>query len=247
MKTNTRQTKRRMDSSFSMKCYFKEINRYPLLSREEEIELAQRVQTGDLEARERLINSNLRLVAKIANDYAMYGLDVEDLICEGNIGLLDAVEKFDPTYGVRFSTYSSWWIKRRIKGALGNQSRTIRLPLHVLQKLRDIERAEVRAITEPDAKDELGIPASKIAALRRVSQPMASLDDRSSDDGVDYQNVGAVIPDESVILPSDAAVDKERVEDLRRVLSVLNPREREVIVSRFGIVDGEPQTLEEIG
>src|SRR5210317_1920554 len=102
MKVMPRQPKQRMDQSFSMKCYFKEINRYPLLSREEEIELAHRIQSGDAEAREHLINANLRLVAKIANEYARYGLDVEDLICEGNIGLIDAVEKFDREYGVRF-------------------------------------------------------------------------------------------------------------------------------------------------
>lgn len=247
MKAKPRQSKQRMDLSFSMKCYFKEISLYPLLSREEEIELAERIHAGDAEARERLINSNLRLAAKIANDYAGYGLDVEDLICEGNIGLLDAVEKFDPEYGVRFSTYSSWWIKRRIKGALGNQSRTIRIPLHVLQKLRDVDRAEIESITDPRAREALGISAEKIAELRQASQPVASLDNHSSADGTGFQHIGAAIQDESVAIPSEAVEQKERVEDLGRLLSILSAREREVIISRFGIDGGDPQTLEEIG
>lgn len=230
-----------------MKCYFREISQFPLLSRDEEIELAERIQRGDLEAREKLINANLRLVAKIANDYSIYGLDVEDLICEGNIGLIDAAERFDPAYGVRFSTYSSWWIKRRIKSALGNQSRTIRLPLHVLQKLRDIERAEMESITDESVSPTAGLAVAKVAELRRVSQPVASIDSHMSDDGVDSQDLGAVIADESVSIPSDAAVTGETYRNLIRLLPILRPREREVIIARFGLGGGDPATLEELG
>lgn len=247
MKAATRESKQRIDHSFSMKCYFREISQFPLLDRDDEIDLAERIQGGDLEAREQLINANLRLVAKIANDYSMYGLDVEDLICEGNIGLIDAAERFDPSYGVRFSTYSSWWIKRRIKGALGNQSRTIRLPLHVLQKLRDIERAELEAITNKDASPDAGVPAAKIAALRRASQPVASLDDHRSEDGVDNLHLGAVIQDEGVPNPSDAAVESETHRNLIRLLPILRAREQEVIIARFGLGGCEPETLEQIG
>lgn len=242
-------------SSLSMKYYFDDINRFDLLSREEEIELGTRIQNDrDPEALEQMINANLKLVVKIANDYARYGLSVEDLVSEGNIGLMKAAERFDPTVGVRFSTYSAWWIRQRIKAALGNQSRTIRLPLHVLQKLRDVDKAE-RALGDELGRDpsdhEIAerqeLPRKKLAELRRVTQPVASLDDHSSDDGVDHLNLGAITGDESVIDPAAAAAENDLHAALGRVMSDLNSREREVIAARFGLGGRETQTLEQLG
>jgi RNA polymerase primary sigma factor len=167
MKTTTSNTKSSQNSNttLSMKCYFKEINHFPLLSREEEIELGTRIQKNrDPEALEKMINSNLKLVVKIANDYSKFGLDVEDLVSEGNIGLMKAAEKFDPKFGVKFSTYASWWIKQMVKRALGNQSRTIRLPLHVLQKLRDLDQAE-RELGDELGRDPLETEISERVGL----------------------------------------------------------------------------------
>jgi RNA polymerase primary sigma factor len=241
-------------SSFSMKCYFKEISRFPLLSRAEELELGKRIQNGDFEARERMINANLRLVAKVANDYANYGLPIEDLIGEGNIGLMKAAERFDPEFGVKFSTYAVWWIKQMIKRALGNQSRTIRLPLHVLEKLRSLDRAErdqEGELLSGPGGDEAeicdGITRKKARELRQLSQPVVSFDDRSAVDGVDSENLEANIPDDSMPIPLDALIANEMSENLLRAMSVLNSRELDVVVSRFGLSGGAPQTLEEVG
>ncbi|MGI9244074.1 MAG: sigma-70 family RNA polymerase sigma factor [Verrucomicrobiales bacterium] len=238
-----------------MKCYFNDINHFALLSREEEVELGTRIQeSGDREAIDQLVRANLKLVVKIANDYSKFGLDVEDLVSEGNIGLMKAAEKFDPKFGVKFSTYSSWWIKQMIKRALGNQSRTIRLPLHVLQKLRELDRDERelgyelgRDPSDGELARQNGLPRKKIDELRRVSQPVASIDEHSSADGEDHQHLGAMICDESAPDPSEVAVNHDLNENLAEVLSCLNAREREVLVSRFGIGGGDRQTLEQVG
>lgn len=241
-----------VETSFSMKCYFKEINQYALLSREEELELGTRIQKDrDPEALEKLINANLRLVVKIANDYSRFGLAVEDLISEGNIGLMKAAEKFDPTFGVKFSTYGSWWIKQSIKRALGNQSRTIRLPLHVLQQLRDLDQAEQELVADPLAADKPGrvegFTPKKIAQLRRVSQPVISLDEHGSSDGAECLDISSMIPDTAAENPAEVAGDADMFRNLTEVLSVLNPRERKIIACRFGLNQRNQQTLEELG
>ena len=257
MKTTTLNTKsgQNGNTTFSMKCYFKEINHFPLLSREEEVELGNRIQkNGDPKALEKMINSNLKLVVKIANDYSMFGLDVEDLVSEGNIGLMKAAEKFDPKFGVKFCTYASWWIKQMIKRALGNQSRTIRLPLHVLQKLRDLDQAE-RELGDELGRDPLvseisdreGIAPKKIALLRQASQPVVSMDEHSSADGSEHQNVGAVIPDETSPDPVQVAVENDMNHNLAEAISTLDPREQEVVATRFGLGNIDTQTLEEVG
>ena len=242
-------------SSIAMKCYFKDINRFELLSREDEIELGTRIQkNGDPEALEQMVKANLKLVVKIANDYAKYGLSVEDLVSEGNIGLMKAAERFDPTVGVRFSTYAAWWIRQMIKAALGNQSRTIRLPLHVLQKLRDLDKTE-RALSEELGRDpssqELaerqGMPRKKVSELRRASQPVASLDEHCSEDGVDHLHLGAITGDESVPDPAAATAESDLHATIGKLMADLNAREREVIASRFGLGGRETQTLEQLG
>ena len=242
-------------TSHSMECYFEEMNRFRLLSREEEVELGTKIQKdGDPEAIERMVNANLRLVVTIANEYSKFGLPVEDLVAEGNLGLMKAAERFDPNYGVKFSTYASWWIKQAIKRALGNQSRTIRLPLHVIQKLRDLDRAErdlgIELGHEPSL-DELsqceGFTRQKIEHLRQVSQPVVSIDDHTSPDGVEHPQLATYIPDESAPDPTDETIRHETEANLTEMLSLLNPRERDIVSSRFGLDDREPLTLEEIG
>lgn len=235
-----------------MKCYFKEINQYALLSREEELELGTRIQKDrDPEALETLINANLRLVVKIANQYSCYGLPVEDLISEGNIGLMKAAERFDPTYGVKFSTYAAWWIKQGVKRALGNQSRTIRLPLHVQQQLRDLDRAEQELTVDPLAADRPvsveGFTPEKIALLRRVSQPVTSLDEHGSSDGTDKLDLSSIVPDTAAENPAEVAGDSDMVSNLADILSVLDPREREIVAARYGLNQRSRQTLEELG
>jgi RNA polymerase primary sigma factor len=254
--TTTPTTAQNSTTTHSMQCYFEEMSRFQLLSREEEIELGTRIQeNGDPEAREKMIQANLRLVVKIANDYSMFGLPVEDLVSEGNIGLMKAVDRFDPSYGVKFSTYASWWIKQGIKAALGNQSRTIRLPLHLIQKLRELDKAELELSLElgrdPNSDElsqrEEGLTGKRVAYLRRVSQPVASLDDHTSEDGADHYHMATLIPDDSAPDPRAAAITNERHATLSEMFSILNEREQEVIASRFGLGDREAMTLEQVG
>jgi RNA polymerase primary sigma factor len=254
--TTTPTTAQNSTTTHSMQCYFEEMSRFQLLSREEEIELGTRIQeNGDPEAREKMIQANLRLVVKIANDYSMFGLPVEDLVSEGNIGLMKAVDRFDPNYGVKFSTYASWWIKQGIKAALGNQSRTIRLPLHLIQKLRELDKAELELSLElgrdPNSDElsqrEEGLTGKRVAYLRRVSQPVASLDDHTSEDGADHYHMATLIPDDSAPDPRAVAITNERHATLTEMFSILNEREQEDIASRFGLGDREAMTLEQVG
>jgi len=239
------------DSS-SLKLYLKEISRTPLLTVEDEIQLADRIKKGDPEARAHMIRANLRLVVKIAQDYSNYGLPVMDLISEGNIGLMKAVERFDPNKGGKLSTYAAWWIKQSIKRALANQSKTIRLPVHMVDKIAKMRRiaamlAEVlgREPTDEELADEIGLPRRKLAMLKQASQRPTSLDAPINDG--ESTEFGDIIGDERADNPLDVLADKNLHGELDHLLAVLDKRERRIIDERFGLNGRKPMTLEEVG
>ncbi len=240
------------ESDSSLKIYLREISKTPLLTAEEEVELAERIKNGDPEARAHMIRANLRLVVKIAQDYAAYGLPVTDLISEGNIGLMKAVERFDPEKGGKLSTYAAWWIKQSIKRALANQSKTIRLPVHMVDKIAKMRRistmlAEVlgREPTDEELADEVGLPRRKLAMLKQASQRPTSLDAPINEgEATEY---GEVIGDEKAANPLDMLSDKNLHGELDGLLAVLDERERRIIDERFGLNGRKPLTLEEVG
>ncbi len=246
--------KKQTTNSASVAQYLTEIGRYPLLTRDEEIALAMRVQDGDEEARDKMIRSNLRLVVKIAGDYSGCGLAIEDLICEGNIGLMKGVERFDPKYGVKLSTYAAWWIKQAIKKALGNQSRTIRIPLHALETMRKITRSSNQLVTElgrepteREIADSNGVSEEKLAFLREAGQTVVSLDMPAPGEPDDSRPLESIIPDESVTDPFEALQAESVRDNVGAALAFLDDREQGIIVARFGL-NGEPaKTLEEVG
>lgn len=236
----------------SLKLYLREISKTPLLTLEEEVALAERIKQGDPEARAHMIRANLRLVVKIAQDYGNYGMPVMDLISEGNIGLMKAVERFDPEKGGKLSTYAAWWIKQSIKRALANQSKTIRLPVHMVDKIAKMRRiaamlTEVlgREPTDEELADEVGVPRRKLAMLRQASQRPTSLDAPVNDgEATEY---GEIIRDERAVNPLDMLSDKNLHGELDGLLSVLDERERRIIDERFGLNGRKALTLEEVG
>jgi RNA polymerase primary sigma factor len=236
----------------NIRLYLQEIGKTPLLKPSEEIELAGQIQKGSQEARDRMIKANLRLVVKIANDYNNFGLPLLDLISEGNIGLIKAVERFDPAKGGKLSTYAAWWIKQSIKRALANQSKTIRLPVHLVDKIAKIRRTAMQIEEElgrPPTDDELSIvtdiPVTKIAHLKSVSTRPTSLDAPvGEDDGTAF---GDLVGDENSTDPLSDLQNKNVIDDLRSMVAELEPREAEIITQRFGLGGEEPKTLEEIG
>jgi len=236
----------------NLDAYLREISRTPLLTVEQECELAERIKDGDEEARAHLIRANLRLVVKIANDYAGYGLQVSDLISEGNIGLMQAVDRFDPEKGGKFSTYGAWWIKQSIKRALANQSKTIRLPIHMVDKIARMRRiasmlAESlgREPTDDEIAGELGLPRQKIAMLKQSAQRQSSLDAPVVDG--EAKTFGDVISDESMADPLEMLTDKNLREQIGDLLEVLDERERRIIDERFGLSGLKPMLLEDVG
>ena len=238
------------DSSISV--YMREIAKTKLLTPEEEIELAARIAKGDDRARARMIESNLRLVVKIAKDYANYGVPLVDLISEGNIGLIRAVEKFDPKKGGKLSTYAAWWIKQSIKRALANQGKTVRLPIHLVDKLARVRRISAlmaedlgREPTDSELSEELGIPREKLALLLQASKQNRSMDETTNDDSI--VSFGEVIADDRAIDPLEALSQKNGLDELDLVLDTLNERETEIIGARFGLNGKRILTLEEIG
>ncbi len=238
------------DSSISV--YIREISKTKLLTPEEEIELAARIAKGDERARARMIESNLRLVVKIAKDYANYGVPLVDLISEGNIGLIRAVEKFDPNKGGKLSTYAAWWIKQSIKRALANQGKTVRLPIHLVDKLARVRRISAlmaedlgREPTDSELSEELGIPREKLALLLQASKQNRSMDETTHDDSI--VSFGEVIADDRAIDPLEALSQKNGLDELDLVLDTLNERETEIIGARFGLNGKRILTLEEIG
>lgn len=238
------------DSSISV--YMREIAKTKLLTPEEEIELAARIAKGDERARARMIESNLRLVVKIAKDYANYGVPLVDLISEGNIGLIRAVEKFDPKKGGKLSTYAAWWIKQSIKRALANQGKTVRLPIHLVDKLARVRRISAlmaedlgREPTDSELSEELGIPREKLALLLQASKQNRSMDETTHDNSI--VSFGEVIADDRAIDPLEALSQKNGLDELDLVLDTLNERETEIIGARFGLNGKRILTLEEIG
>ncbi len=241
------------DERSMLQLYLNQIRQTPLLTLQEETRLAGRIKRGDPAAREQMIKANLRLVVKIAYDYNNLGLPLLDLISEGNLGLIKAVERFDPGKGGKLSTYASWWIKQSMKRALANQSKTIRLPVHLVDKIAWMRRVVHQYMEkfgrEPDNEElafELKIPVAKIALLKTVSVRPASLDaplGENSDGGL----LGDIVEDEKASSPSDSLGDRNLLEDLRAMVRSLEPRDAEILTMRYGLDGGEERTLEEVG
>ncbi len=231
--------------------YLQEIGRIPLLTPQQEVELAGKIENGDAAARERMINANLRLVVTIARDYVNLGLPLLDLISEGNIGLTKAVERFDPTKGAKLSTYAMWWIKQSIKRALANQSKTIRLPVHLVDKLAKVRRVSVqmsdelgREPTDDELGEELGIAPEKVARLKSIGIRPASLDAPIGDD--DSTQFGESVGDDAQT-PFEWLRDKNLRGEVDGLIAVLDNREKKIISQRFGLNGGKPKTLEDVG
>ena len=236
----------------AIKVYLREIGRIALLTPEQEIELAVKIKKGDGQARARMISSNLRLVVTIAQDYANIGLPLLDLISEGNVGLTIAVDRFDPSKGAKLSTYAAWWIRQSIKRALSNQGRTIRLPVHLGEKISKMRRVALhlseeigREPTDDELGEEIGIASEKVSHLKTASISPASLDAPISDD--DLTEFGESVADEQARTPFELLRDKDLHNDVDGLLEVLDDREKEIISQRFGFDGGEQKTLEEIG
>ena len=232
--------------------YLREIGRIPLLTPQQEIELAERIKKGNAAARERMINSNLRLVVTIAHDYANLGLPLLDLISEGNIGLTKAVERFDPAKGAKLSTYAMWWIKQSIKRALANQGKTIRLPVHLVDKIAKVRRVSLqmsdelgREPTDDELGEEIGIAAEKVAVLKSLGIRPASLDAPIGDDD-DSTEFGEVIGDEEAQTPFELLRDEDLRNEMEGLLEALDHRERKIISQRFGLEGAKPKTLEDV-
>ena len=235
-----------------VKMYLKEIGRVPLLSAEEEVELAIKMQNGDIEARKKLSEANLRLVVSIAKRYVGRGMLFLDLIQEGNLGLIRAVEKFDYTKGYKFSTYATWWIRQAITRAIADQARIIRIPVHMVETINKIVRIERQLVQElgrtPTANEiaaEAGMSVEKIHEIMKIAQEPVSLETPIGKE--EDSHLGDFIPDEDAPAPADAASRELLKETISEVLFTLTPREEKVLRLRFGLVDGRPRTLEEVG
>ena len=235
-----------------MRTYMQEIGKTPLLTKDEEIELAKRIKKGDKAARDHMISANLRLVVKIAHDYNNFGLPLLDLISEGNIGLVKAVERFDPSKGGKLSTYAAWWIKQSIKRALANQSKTIRLPVHLVDRIAKMRKITGQLADELDREPsdeeiayEMGLPVNKVAHLKSVSVRPSSLDAPIGEDG--DTTFGELVGDENEATPFETFQDKSMSNDIRDVIAQLEDREAEIIQLRFGLNGDHPLTLEEVG
>ena len=235
-----------------VRMYLKEIGKVPLLSPEEEIELATRMSQGDEEARHRITEANLRLVVSIAKRYVGRGMLFLDLIQEGNLGLIKAVEKFDHTKGYKFSTYATWWIRQAITRAIADQARTIRIPVHMVETINKTIRVSRQLLQElghdPSAEEiarELDMPVEKVRDILKISQEPVSLETPIGEE--EDSHLGDFIPDEDASEPSEAASFSLLREQLEEVLDTLAPREKKVLELRFGIMDGRTRTLEEVG
>jgi RNA polymerase primary sigma factor len=240
------------ESDSGLNRYLQEIGRIPLLTPQQEVELAGKIKNGDAAARERMINANLRLVVTIARDYVNLGLPLLDLISEGNIGLTKAVERFDPTKGAKLSTYAMWWIKQSIKRALANQGKTIRLPVHLVDKVAKVRRVSLqmseelgREPTDDELGEEIGIDGEKVARLKSLGIRPASIDGPIGDD--DSTEFGEVIGDEEAQTPFELLRDKNLLDEMDGLLDALDKREQKIISQRFGLDGGRPKTLEDVG
>ena len=235
-----------------VKVYLKEIGRVPLLTSEEEVELAIRISDGDVQAKQRLSEANLRLVVSIAKRYLGRGMQFLDLIQEGNLGLIKAVEKFDYTKGFKFSTYATWWIRQAITRAIADQSRTIRIPVHMVETINKVKKVQSQLLHQnghepsPDEiAEEIDMPVDKVREIMRVAQEPVSLETPIGEE--EDSHLGDFIPDNDAPAPADAASHTMLREQLSDVLSTLTPREEKVLRLRFGLEDGRSRTLEEVG
>ena len=235
-----------------VKVYLKEIGRVPLLTPEEEVDLAVRISNGDEAAKKRLSEANLRLVVSIAKRYLGRGMQFLDLIQEGNLGLIKAVEKFDYTKGFKFSTYATWWIRQAITRAIADQARTIRIPVHMVETINKVKKVSSQLLhangREPSAEEiaeELDMPVDKVREIMRVAQEPVSLETPIGEE--EDSHLGDFIPDDDAPAPADAASHTLLKETLGNVLDSLTPREEKVLRLRFGLEDGRSRTLEEVG
>lgn len=235
-----------------VRMYLKEIGKVPLLSAEEEIELAKKMEMGDLESKQRLAEANLRLVVSIAKRYVGRGMLFLDLIQEGNLGLIKAVEKFDYRKGYKFSTYATWWIRQAITRAIADQARTIRIPVHMVETINKVIRVSRQLLQElghdPSPNEiaaEMNMPVDKVREIMKIAQEPVSLETPIGEE--EDSHLGDFIPDEGASEPSEAASFTLLKEQLMDVLSTLTPREEKVLKLRFGIEDGRTRTLEEVG
>jgi len=236
----------------ALQLYLREIGKVPLLTREEEVQLSIRIRKGDEAARSQMIQANLRLVVKIANDYSNLGLPLPDLISEGNIGLMKAVDRFDPNKGAKLSTYGAWWIKQSIKRALANQGKTIRLPVHVVDTIGRMRRARMQLTEEfgrEPTDDELAVkmelPRAKIEHYRTISHRPASLNTPLPDG--DAHELGDLIGDDKLPSPYDWLRHKAWLKEVRHLLCKLSERESSILLLRFGLDGKKPRTLDQVG
>lgn len=235
-----------------VRMYLKEIGKVPLLSAEEEIELAKRMELGDMEAKKRLAEANLRLVVSIAKRYVGRGMLFLDLIQEGNLGLIKAVEKFDYRKGYKFSTYATWWIRQAITRAIADQARTIRIPVHMVETINKLIRVSRQLLQElgrePTPEEiaaEMSMPVERVREILKISQEPVSLETPIGEE--EDSHLGDFIQDDNVPVPADAAAFTLLKEQLEEVLSTLTEREKKVLTLRFGLEDGRARTLEEVG
>ncbi len=240
------------DGDKTIRIYLQEIGEVDLLTPEEEIELAARIRKGDMEARQRMIAANLRLVVKIAQDYARYGLPLLDLISEGNIGLVKAVERFDPRKGGKLSTYAAWWIKQAIKRALANQSKTIRLPAHLVDKISRMRKAERKLAeelgrdpTDAEIASEMGLDEATITHWQTVAIRPTSLDAPIGDEN--GSTFGEIVGDERARTPAEELADEQLRTQAEKLIRYLPYREREILKYRFGLGGASIETLEDVG
>ncbi|MDI6602288.1 MAG: RNA polymerase sigma factor RpoD [Thermoanaerobacteraceae bacterium] len=235
-----------------VRMYLKEIGKIPLLTPEEEIELAKRIEKGDEEAKKKLAEANLRLVVSIAKRYVGRGMLFLDLIQEGNLGLIKAVEKFDYRKGYKFSTYATWWIRQAITRAIADQARTIRIPVHMVETINRLIRVSRQLLQqlgrEPSPDEiarEMGISEDKVREIMKIAQEPVSLETPIGEE--EDSHLGDFIPDDDAPAPADAATFMMLKEQLKEVLDTLTPREEKVLRLRFGLDDGRARTLEEVG
>ena len=235
-----------------VKMYLKEIGKIPLLSAEEEVKLAKEMETGSKKAKKKLAEANLRLVVSIAKRYVGRGMSFLDLIQEGNLGLMKAVDKFDYTRGFKFSTYATWWIRQAITRAIADQARTIRIPVHMVETINRLVRIERQLLqdlgrdpTNEEIAKEMGIEVEKVREVRKIAQEPVSLETPIGEE--EDSHLGDFIEDDTAVAPDEAANFTMLREELEGILNTLNERERKVLALRFGLVDGTPRTLEEVG
>lgn len=239
----------------SVRLYLREIGKIPLLTQEEEAKLAQRIVKGDKKAKDKMVESNMRLVVSIAKRYSGRGLDFLDLIQEGNTGLLRAVDKFDPEKGFKFSTYATWWIRQAITRAIADQARTIRIPVHMVETINKVMRMSRkltqelnREPTNAELAKAMKMDKEKIEYVMRIRQDIASLDASVGRDGDDEDSVlGDFVEDEERASPEDTTANQILKEQIAQIITTLSDREQKIIKLRFGIGGGRPHTLEEVG